>query len=207
MITPLTLVSIERNGPWVQCKALAAASFEWTAGTHIDIAIPDPALVPHAVRSTWLASSKKEGFLEWMFLIDESPFVRHLLGMKQGDALYLKGLNRQIKLPDHGVWIASKEGVAILRGAAMAHQSTSNPIALVLYQTNKAYFADLTRVAGQNPAFHIHVANKFDELVAFVSLYPTSHFNVVAPTRDVAMIQRLLVECGIHEPACQFHGM
>jgi hypothetical protein len=207
MITPLTLVSIERNGSWLQCKALAAASFEWTAGTHIEIAIPDPALVPHAVRSTWLASSKKEGFLEWIFLFDESPFVRRLLAMKQGEALYLKVLARQIQLPDHGVWIAAHEGAAIVRGAAMLNSLTANHISLVLYQTDKAYFGDLTRIAGQNPAFTIHVATKYDELIAFVALHAHNPFTVVAPAMDVPMMQRLLAECGVNDHNAQFHGI
>jgi hypothetical protein len=72
MITPLTIVSITTSGLAVQVKAAAPAAFEWMSGTQVEIAIPEPSLVPHAVRTTWLASSTNEAFIEWMFLLDDS---------------------------------------------------------------------------------------------------------------------------------------
>jgi hypothetical protein len=207
MITPLTVISIETSGSSIQLKAAAPASFTWTTGSQVEIAIPEPSLVPHAVRTTWLASSSSDAFVEWMFVLEDSSFMRHLLQMKQGDLLYIKPTTKQIQLPDHGVWIAVKEAAAIMRGFALKYQTTINDIALIMYQTDKAYFVDMTRVAGQNPSFHIHVANLYEELIAFVALYPKESFHIIAPSGDIAMMKGFMRQQGVSEAKCQFHGI
>jgi hypothetical protein len=131
-------------------------------------------------------------------------YVRHLLQMKQGDLVYIKPREQQITLAEEGVWIAVKEAAAIMRGFAIRYQATTKEIALVLYQTDKAYFVDITRVAGQNPAFQIHVANKYEELVAWISRYPKERFQIIAPDVDIAMMKRVMKEQGITDQQCQY---
>ena len=207
MITPLTLIAIEQQGRWIQCKAAAPASFQWRAGTQIDIAIPDPALVPHAVRSTWLSSSTNEGLVEWLFQVDDSPFILALQSLKQGDFLYIKLTSNHVAYPQQGVWVAVHEAAAVMRGFAIEYQTTNQPIGMILYQTQKAYFVELTRVAGQHPMFHIHVATTFDELVGFILLYPSESFTVIAPQQDIAMLQHVFRDCNIPQAQVVFHGI
>lgn len=207
MITPLTIVSITTNRSSIHVKAAAPAAFIWTTGVQVEIAIPEPALVPHAVRTAWLASSTSDAFVEWMFLTDDSAYFAHLLQMKQGDLVYLKQTDKHIQLLDHGVWIAVKEAAAIMRGFALHYQTTTNNIALIMVQTDKAYFDDITRIAGQNPSFQIHVANVYEELIAFIRLYPSEAFQIIAPNVEIAMIKRVMSEQGINESQCQFHGI
>jgi hypothetical protein len=192
MITPLQLLQLDTTNDWVMVKAVPPSTFEWAAGTLVDIAIPEPTLVPHANFSTILASDQKAGLVEFAIERSDSPTIRHLLTMKQGDVLYLKMTNKSISYPEHGVWIALQEAASVMRGCAIRHQQTAKEIDLVLVQTKKAYFADITRVAGQNPLFKIHVAENHQETLAILRHLSHKPMTVIGNHTQINWFKRLI---------------
>ena len=194
MITPLQVLQIDTTPDWVFVKAVAPPTFAWEAGTYVEMAIPEPSLVPHASFRSILASSTQEGLVEFMVERVPTPLVRHLSSMKQGDLLYLKPSNKTVCFPDHGVWVALQEAVSVMRGSATRLQQTANDIDLVLVQTKKAYFADLTRIAGQNPSFTIHVADTQPELLAILRHLTHRPVTVVGHPTQINWLKHLLAD-------------
>ena len=192
MITPLQLLQLDTTNDWVLIKAVPPSSFEWAAGTLVEIAIPEPLLVPHATFSTILASNQKEGLVEFAVERSDNPTIRHLLTMKQGDLLYLKMTNKSVSYPEHGVWIALQEAASVMRGCAIRYQQTVNEIDMVLVQTKKAYFADITRVAGQNPLFKIHVAENHQETLAILRHLSDKPITVIGNSTQINWFKRLI---------------
>jgi len=192
MITPLQLLQLETTNDWVLIKAVPPTTFDWAAGTLVDIAIPEPSLVPNATFSTILASDHQAGLVEFAMERSDTPAVRHLLTMKQGDLLYLKMSNKSVGYPEHGVWIALQEAASVMRGYAIRYQQTAKEIDLVLVQTKKAYFADITRVAGQNPLFKIHVAENHQETLAILRHLSDKPMTVLGNHTQILWFKRLI---------------
>jgi hypothetical protein len=192
MITPLQLLQLETTNDWVFIKVVPPTTFEWAAGSLVEIAIPEPSLVPHATFSTILSSDYQAGLVEFAIERSDNPTIRHLLTMKQGDLLYLKMTNKSVSYPEHGVWIALQEAASVMRGFAIRYQQTAKEIDLVLVQTKKAYFADITRVAGQNPLFKIHVAENHQETLAILHHLSDKSMTVMGNHTQILWFKRLI---------------
>ena len=192
MITPLQLLQLDTTNDWVFIKAVPPATFEWAAGSLVELAIPEPSLVPHATFSTILSSDYQAGLVEFAIERSDTPTIRHLLTMKQGDLLYLKTTNKSVGYPEHGVWIALQEAASVMRGFAIRYQQTAKEIDLVLVQTKKAYFADITRVAGQNPLFKIHVAENHQETLAILHHLSDKPMTVMGNHTQILWFKRLI---------------
>ncbi len=197
MIHPVQIVQIETTPYWVMVKAMPPRNFEWTSGSKVDVAIPEPSLVPQAMFSSWTASDKKEGLLELLVARQDTPLIRHLVTMKQGGMLFLKPSTSSVSFPDSGVWVALQEAASVMRGCAIRFQQTPNQIDLVLVQTKKAYFADITRVAGQNPSFTIHVAETQEQCLATLRQLTDKPMTIMGNETQITWLTRLLQDQGL----------
>ncbi len=204
MIVPLQLLQVTLQGAHVQLKAIAPSDFVWASGASVEMGIPHHDLVPHASRRAVLASDSAEGVVEWLFAYDDSTFIHHVLSMTSGELIYCKPLSEGLHFPDHGVWIAVKDAVSVMRGSAIRYQNSAQDIVMVMYQTNKAYFADITRVAGQNPAFSIHVADGFEALMSLLFLQQDQPMTFIGAPHELTLLRRAADEWGLDAARCQY---
>jgi hypothetical protein len=80
------------------------------------------------------------------------------------------------------------------------YQATASEITLVLYQTGKTYFGDITRVCGQNPQFTILVANNLAELAFRLQESPLP-LTLAMGVSDATWLMKWVKEFGVDEPS------
>ena len=165
MILPMQFHSLESlDSTTVQIKLIPAKDTTRQPGQAARFAIPDKILGPNSSKPVVAASNPEEFFFEFYLMIDDSPFIQTLFGLEENSLVYIKFEDDVYRLPEQGTWLITNDAVGLVRAHVKKFQSTAKEITIVLYQTGKTYFADITQVCGQNPQFTILVANNLAEL-------------------------------------------
>lgn len=186
----------------VQVKLVPAKDTSWQPGQLARFAIPDQALGPNSGRSVIAASGLGEFFFEFYLVMDNSLFIQTLLELEEGSLVYVKLEEALYSLPEQGTWLITEDAIGVARAYAKKYQATSNEITLVLYQTGKTYFADITRVCGQNPQFTILTASNLAEL-AFRLQEARVPITLATTPSDATFLKKWLLDQGIPESDVQ----
>jgi hypothetical protein len=203
MIVPMQFHSLESMDPsTVQIKLVSAKEITWQPGQVGRFAIPDVTLGPNSGKSIIVASSPDEFFFEFYIVIDNSPFIQTLFGLEENALVYIKLEEEVYALPEQGTWLLTKDAIGLARAYVKKYQATAEEITVVLYQTGKTYFGDITRVCGQNPQFTILVANTLAELAFRLQKAPLP-LTVATGSSDATWLLKWVHEFGVDESNVQ----
>lgn len=203
MILPMQFHSLESLDPnTVQIKLVPAKDTTWQTGQAARFAIPDQTLGPNSSKYIVAASSPDEFFFEFYLPIDDSPFIQTLFGLEESSLVYIKFEDEVYTLPEQGTWLVTNDAIGLARAYVKRYQATAHEITLVLYQTGKTYFGDITRVCGQNPQFTILVANNLAELAFRLQESPLP-LTLAMGRSDATWLMKWVKEFGTDESSVQ----
>ena len=201
MILPMQFHSLESLDPnTVQIKLVPAKDTTWQPGQAARFAIPDKTLGPNSSRPVVAASGPEEYFFEFYLAIDDSPFIQTLFGLEESSLVYIKFEDDVYTLLEQGTWLITNDAIGLARAYVKKYQATANEITLVLYQTGKTYFGDITRVCGQNPQITILVANNLAELAFRLQESPLP-LTIAMEVSDATWLMKWVKEFGVDEPS------
>jgi hypothetical protein len=203
MIIPMQFHSLESLDPkTVQIQLIPPKNVTWQAGQKASFAIPKKELGPASSQPMIAASNPDEFFFEFSLPLGNTPFSNALLLLEEKEQVYVKLEDDVYQLPESGTWIITADSIDVARAYAKKYQATANEIMIILYQTGKTYFSEITRVCGQNPQFIIRVANRLDELR--FHLQEVKHpLSVAATQADLTWLMKWLIETGVESTFIQ----
>lgn len=182
----------------IQVQLIPAKHTVWRSGQVARFAIPKPELGPNSGQRVIAASSPDGFFFEFYLMNNDSEFIHALKSLQQGEIVYVKLEDDYYHLPEEGAWIVTQPMIGVARAYAKKYQATASEITIILYQTGKTYFADITRICGQNPQFTLLVANDLAEL-AFRLQSAKGSLTVVADEQDYVWLYKWCTEQAIDE--------